>query len=261
MGLSDPSNAFECVGASGSRDTPFSSLVDKQRLAGRSFPHTLSPMIYPNPTARSRFLVTVVLSGLVALAGCGGGDKDESSNAAGSAADAHSAPAQHPDARSGRATMAGVSFVAPSHWTPLGPSGMRKEQWRLAAVEGDSAAAEVNLFYFGENSGGGVQANLDRWIGQMVLPEGADPATAIERATFTTPEGLKGHIVALNGGYKSGGGRPMGGDGEVLEGHRLVGVVLEGPQGSLFFKLTGPEATARAMEKDLRAMVGSARKA
>ena len=52
----------------------------------------------------------------------------------------------------------------------------------------------------------------------------------------------------------------MGGGGEVLPGYRLVGVVLEGPQGSVFFKLTGPEATARAMEGDLLTMVKEAHK-
>ena len=63
------------------------------------------------------------------------------------------------------------------------------------------------------------------------------PAAA-ERGTFTA-NGMPGHVVALDGSYKSGGGRPMGGGGEILPGHRLVGVVLEGPEGSLFFKLTG----------------------
>jgi len=46
----------------------------------------------------------------------------------------------------------------------------------------------------------------------------------------------------------------------MLPGYRLVGVVLEGPQGSLFFKLTGPEATVKSMENDLLAMVKTARK-
>ena len=69
---------------------------------------------------------------------------------------------------------------------------------------------------------------------------------------------MPGHIVSVNGSYKSGGGRPMGGDGEILPGYRLVGVVVEGPQGSVFFKLTGPLATAQAMEGDLMTMVKGA---
>mgnify|MGYP001187796496 FL=1 len=93
----------------------------------------------------------------------------------------------------------------------------------------------------------------------MTLPDGGDPSAAAERSTFTA-DGMPGHVVALNGSYKSGGGRPMGGDGEILEGYRLVGVVVEGPEGSVFFKLTGPEATALAMEGDLLTMVKVAHK-
>ena len=151
-------------------------------------------------------------------------------------------------------TVAGVTFMPPAGWQDIGPEGMRQAQYRLTPVEGDSAPGEVNVFYFGPNSGGGVEANLQRWIGQ-ITPEagGAEP----ERGTFTA-NGLPGHVVSVNGSYKSGGGRPMGGDGEILPGYRLVGVVVEGPQGSVFFKLTGPLATAQTMESDLMTMVKGA---
>ena len=126
-------------------------------------------------------------------------------------------------------------------------------------MEGDTAEGEVNVFYFGQESGGGVEANLVRWIGQMTLPDGGNPAEVAERSTFSA-DGMAGHIVSVDGTYKSGGGRPMGGGGEQLPGYRLVGVVIEGPQGSLFFKLTGPLNTARTMETDLLAMVEGAKK-
>ena len=125
---------------------------------------------------------------------------------------------------------------------------MRQAQYRLAPVEGDAAEGEVNVFYFGPESGGGTEANLLRWIGQMQLPDGSDPMTAAQRRSFEA-DGMPAHVVSLDGTYLAGGMRPMGGDEATPRpGYRLVGVVLEGPQGSLFFKLTGPEATARAME-------------
>ncbi len=222
-------------------------------------------------------MVAILGLAMVALAGCGNSDTDSQTKGTGTnAADAHAGhdhgpgqghdhpQADHPQAAgthgpTGSTTLAGVSFTPPAHWSDLGADGMRQAQYRLDPVEGDSAPGEVNVFYFGPQSGGGVQANLERWIGQMTLPEGADPATAITRSTFTA-SGMPGHLVSMNGTYKSGGGRPMGGDGEMLPGYRLVGVVLEGPEGSLFFKLTGPEATARAMETDLMVMVKSAMK-
>lgn len=208
--------------------------------------------------ARSRFLVGAGVLLAFVCAGCGGDDHQAEHQTPGSnAADATSTNHDH-QAPAGGTTLAGVTFQPPAAWQDLGPSGMRQAQYRLAAVAGDPAAAEVNVFYFGAESGGGVDANLQRWIGQMVLPDGGDPASVAERSTFTA-DGMAGHLVSLNGSYKAGGGRPMGGGGEIFAGYRLVGVVIEGPQGSLFFKLTGPAATAAAMEDDLLTMVKNAR--
>ncbi len=137
---------------------------------------------------------------------------------------------------------------------------MRQAQYRLAPIGSDAAAAEVNVFYFGAESGGGVDANLQRWVNQMVMPDGSDPSASAKRTSFSA-DGMPGHIITLEGTYKSGGGPMMGGETKMLEGYRLVGVVLEGPQGSLFFKLTGPVATAKVMEAELMKMMEGARKA
>ena len=225
-----------------------------------------------SPLRRATLFALAAVS-LVALAACGGGqDKTASQQAAAQPAQQ---PAQQPAAMppaqqhsgaaaaapaAGQAVLAGVAYTPPGDWQDLGPSNMRVAQYRLPPVQGDSAPAEVNVFYFGPASGGGVDANLQRWIGQMVLPSGADPASAAQRSTFTA-DGMPGHVVTLDGTYKSGGGPMMGGETKMLEGYRLVGVVLEGPEGSLFFKLTGPVATAKAMEAQLLPMMQGAKKA
>ena len=136
---------------------------------------------------------------------------------------------------------------------------MRQAQFQLAPTGGDAAPAEVNVFFFGAGAGGGIEANLQRWIGQMSLPGGGDPGAAAEHSTFTV-DGMTVHQVALNGSYDPGMGRPVGGGGTPSAGYRLVGVVLEAPGGNLFFKLTGPEATAARMEEGLLGMVRSLHK-
>ncbi len=201
---------------------------------------------------------------IFAIAGCGGDveyteRQTPGSNVADAASNAPAArrsPDDHPHT-DGVTSVAGITFTPPTAWSDLGNDGMRKAQYRLDPVQGDSAPGEVNVFYFGQNSGGAVEANLNRWIGQMVMPDGSDPAASAQRSTFTA-DGMDGHIVSLNGSYKSGGGRPRGGSTTIMEGYRLVGVVLEGPQGSVFYKLTGPLATAEAMEADLLKMVQAA---
>ncbi len=221
-------------------------------------------------SVRSGWLPVLVVCAALPLAGCGGGDSGAEQTRGGQTADAPAADHAHDGHQhdghdhaaapaAGAVTLAGVTFTPPAGWQDLGPSGMRAGQFRIEPAAGGGAPAEVNLFYFGPASGGGVEANLQRWIGQMVLPDGGDPSAAAQRSSFTA-DGMPGHVVSLDGTYKSGGGRPMGGATEMLPGYRLVGVVLEGPQGSLFFKLTGPEATAKAAEGDLLAMVQSAHK-
>ncbi len=221
--------------------------------------------------ARSRLVLPVAL--LVLLAACGGGEQSgqdagqDAGTADAPAADADQSPATGGDAGdgaptvaepAGTTTIAGVSFTPPSAWQDLGSSGMRQAQYEHPPVGEDTEPAEVNVFYFGPQSGGGVQANLDRWIGQMTLPGGGDPGAAAERSELTV-DGMTAHVVELDGTYQAGG--MGGGDAGPRPGYRLVGVVLEGPQGSLFFKLTGPEQTARVMEEGLLAMVRGAHKA
>lgn len=207
--------------------------------------------------AKLRSLSGFSLLFLLVLAACGGedsnaGQQKTSQHVADAPVTSHNSPAT-----TGSTTIAGISFTPSVKWKTLAASGMRQGQYRLPPVGSDTAEAEVNIYYFGPQSGGGVEANLQRWIGQITLPDGSDPSAVAKRSTFTA-DGMAGHVVALNGSYKSGGGRPMGGETQLLPGYRLVGVVLEGPEGSLFFKLTGPLATAEIMETELMKMVGEA---
>jgi len=238
----------------------FGQLIPFKRVAFCLVLFTLYPMKNLKQTARSLSLLSCVLFLLITLAACGSGETgSQQQQSTQHGADARIATHSKGNSPTlpGSVTVAGISFTPPSHWKNLEASGMRQAQFRLPPVGSDTAEGEVNVYYFGPQSGGGVEANLQRWIGQMVLPEGADPATAITKGTFTA-DGMAGHLVALNGGYKSGGGRPMGGEKVLLPGYRLVGVVLEGPEGSLFFKLTGPRKTAEIMETELMKMVRSA---
>lgn len=200
-----------------------------------------------------------VLLLIAAASGCGD-DKPaqrtaQSASAEPPAAQAPAAADTAPTAAAGGLTVAGVSFTPPANWEDLGPREMRKAQYRLPAVGQDAAPAEVNVFYFGSGQGGDVDANLARWAGQM-----SDTAGEPQRSSFNVGT-MPAHLITVDGSYGGGMSGPMGGGGVVNAGYRLVGVVLEAPEGNVFFKLTGPAATARAMEADLMAMVQGARPA
>lgn len=164
-----------------------------------------------------------------------------------------------PSATGGKSptVIAGVAYAVPGEWIDAGPAGMRAAQFQLLPEGADMAPAEVTAFYFGAKSGGGVDANIDRWIGQMSQPDGRNSAELAEREKIEI-DGMPVHLVSVNGTYNAGG---MGGGGAgPAEGYRMVAAIVEGPQGSVFFKLTGPEETAKVMEAGLRELVKSVKR-
>lgn len=159
-------------------------------------------------------------------------------------------------------TVEGVTFIPPAEWQSLPASGMRRAVYTYGPVQGESDSATMVVFHFGKEGGGGVEANIERWISQMSTPEGGDASELAQRSTFTV-DGMQAHWVDVSGTYNAsmGGGGTPGGPSGPLENYRLAAVVLEGPQGSLFFKLTGPQKTADEMIEGFKAMVSQAKKA
>ena len=149
-------------------------------------------------------------------------------------------------------TVAGVTFTPPSTWQDIGPSGMRQANYTFGPIEGESDSATLAVFHFGQGMGGDVQSNIERWIGQMSLPDGSDPHTAAGQTQFTV-DGMPVHWVQLSGIYASGG---MMGDAVVPKpDYIMAAAVLEAPQGNLFFKLTGPTKTATKMIEGFKGMI------
>ena len=224
----------------------------------------------PIPAEISMKLRLLAIACAMTVAGCGvqnGEDASSSSSAStsrtGSSAPSRTAPAdpyatpQQPSG--GMVQLAGINFQPAEGWTDLGPSAMRKAQYQLSPVEGDAEPAEVNVFYFGAGQGGDIESNIKRWIGQMQTPDGGDATSLAVRSKLTTSHGLDVHFVEVDGTYmKSMGGGPMtGGRKKALEDYRMVGAIVVAPEGNVFFKLTGPVATAIAMEEGMRAMLAN----
>lgn len=129
----------------------------------------------------------------------------------------------------------GVTWTVPPRWTTQGERPMRLATYSVPAVPGDAEGGECAVFYFGPNQGGGVEANIDRWVGQF---EGADtPARSTQ-----TVHGLAVSRVKLHGTYLAPGGPNMESQGKKL-GYELLGAIVGGPKGAVFFKLTGPTKT------------------
>jgi hypothetical protein len=133
--------------------------------------------------------------------------------------------------------VGGLKFTRPADWKWVEVSSpMRKAQLK---VPGPSAAesADVTFFHFGAGGGGDVTSNAQRWLGQFKSPEGV---SKIEPQEIN---GTKVTLVTTEGTFSSG---MPGGPASVLENAALLGAIIEGPDGNIFIKMTGPAAVVKA---------------
>ncbi len=145
-------------------------------------------------------------------------------------------------------TAAGVRWTVPASWKVLPERPMRVATYGLPGGGG----GECGVYYFGAGQGGGAEANIERWIGQF------ESDAASKRSTRDVG-GVKVSLVEVTGTYLAPSG-PMMQSSAAKTGYQLLGAVVEGPQGSVFFKLTGPQKDVKAARADFDAMVGSLKK-
>ena len=154
-----------------------------------------------------------------------------------------------PNSQQAAGAVGTIDFDVPQVWQSQPPSsGMRLAQ---ATIPGPGGPADLAVFYFGPGGGGPVDANIERWVGQV---EGAGKPTP---ETFET-NGYKVTWVDVKGTLKPSG-MGMGPSTPVADA-RLYGAVVEGPGGPWFFKAQGPDATLGPQRDAFVALLKSVRK-
>ncbi|MBI3876697.1 MAG: hypothetical protein HY300_12230, partial [Verrucomicrobia bacterium] len=142
------------------------------------------------------------------------------------------------------------TFKRPAAWEWVEVnSTMRKAQLKIADAK-SPASAEVIFYHFGPGNGGGTQANVDRWFSQFVEPREKINAKTEESTVGKT----KVTYVQAEGTYKSG---MPGGPTTPMPNYALVGAIVEGAEGSVFIRLTGPKELAKASVAEFKQMVES----
>ncbi len=145
----------------------------------------------------------------------------------------------------------GVQWTVPARWSAGAGSAMRVATYAVPAAKG-SEPGECAVFFFGAGQGGTVDANVERWGRQF---EGSPRP----EQTATTVAGLRVTRAQVSGTYLAPGGPMMQSTGK-RPGYRLLGAIAEGPEGNVFFKLTGPATTVAAAKPDFEALVASLRR-
>ena len=148
-----------------------------------------------------------------------------------------------------------LAYSAPGGWKVVATtSSMRVAQFSLPRATGDAADAELVVYYFG-GSGGSVDANIDRWLGQMEQPDGR-PSKAVATRDNRTANGLSIALVDVSGTYVAEV-TPGNGARHNNPGYRLRAAVVQTPGGPYFIKLTGPAKTVAAHAQAFDGFVSS----
>ncbi len=131
---------------------------------------------------------------------------------------------------------ADISWHAPDGWKRGRESSMRIVTYNTGA-EGKTEISVIVL----PGTAGGIEANINRWYGQM----GVDPLSSEALAALPTVSvlGVDSPMAEAHGTYR--------GMGDVEDGddYTLLGAVCTLPSHSIFVKMTGPSAEV-AVEKD-----------
>ena len=155
-------------------------------------------------------------------------------------------------------SQAALKFDTPQGWVAKPPaSSMRVAEFTVPRAPKDIEDAELTVYFFG-GQGGSVQANIDRWIGQMAQPDGRASKDIAKSSAMQTRSGLKVSLVDVGGTYVAEV-KPGATERFNKPGFRLRAAVVETPRGPYFVKLTGPAATIARWDKSFLDFVSSLR--
>ena len=146
----------------------------------------------------------------------------------------------------------GVAWQTPARWIEEPATGMRLATYVIPAPASGGEAARCAVYYFGPGQGGGTDANIERWIGEF-----EDPAAPERRESEV--RGFKVSRVEVTGTYLAHAD-PTQDSSRPSRDWTLVGAIVEGPNGALFFKLTGPSRSAAPAAKEFDGLLASLRK-
>ncbi len=150
---------------------------------------------------------------------------------------------------------AGLTFTTPDGWRQTSSAtAMRVAEFTLPRAPGDAEDATLIVYYFG-GQGGSVDANIQRWVGQIQQADGK-PSSAVAKTQTRSVNGLTVTLVDVDGTYVAEMA-PGAATRHNKPNFRLRAGVVETPNGPYFIKLTGPLKTVTRWDKAYEQFVSS----
>jgi hypothetical protein len=134
-----------------------------------------------------------------------------------------------------------LKLTAPETWQRKKPSSRVIDyEFAIPPVGDDENPGRATI----SGAGGSIDANIERWIGQFIQPDGSD-TKKVAKIEEKKIAGQEVHLVDLSGTYKDQPGGPFAG-GPIIErkGYRMfAAIIVTKDLGNYYLKFYGPERT------------------
>lgn len=152
-------------------------------------------------------------------------------------------------------TLSGLTWAVPTSWRSVDvASGFIAREYRFDGGDGE---ARVTFSQFSGGAGGSIDMNVKRWVAQFKDSETGGEID-VQPASRKVAD-CNVMLVSLEGTMR--GGMP-GGPGSDTPDTALRGALIQGPEGLVVIKLTGPKETVAAADSDWNSLIqGMTRKA
>ncbi|MBI1313616.1 hypothetical protein GC176_20180 [bacterium] len=137
---------------------------------------------------------------------------------------------------------AGISFDIPAAWSEIPNQTMVDSKYIVHTAQGDMELTLTSM-------GGGIEANLNRWVGQVGQAPGDEP-------TWSTVDvaGIESRMVDVRGSFDS----RLPGQSGTQDNWRLIGIAVPLPR-DFFVKLVGPREAVAEFQDDLTVFLKTAK--
>lgn len=147
-------------------------------------------------------------------------------------------------------------LTAPGNWASKEPKvRIIDSEFEVPAAKGDDRPGRVTVM----GAGGGIEANIDRWVAQFTQPDGSSSKEAAKIKKMTVA-GQDVHLVDIAGTFLDK--PPFAGGGVERKGYRMLAAIIETNQGgkktgNYFIKFVGPAHTVADNEAGFQKMIES----
>lgn len=141
--------------------------------------------------------------------------------------------------------LGGLKSLAPAAWKAEKPANrLRLHQFKVPRFEGDPADAEAYTM----EAHGTAEQNLARWK-ELFVPPSDTPADKAAKVTTFEVGKAKVTVLDVSGTYLQKDKPIDTAAKEVRPDYRMLGAVLETPDGSFTVRLIGPKKTVASQAK------------